>query len=289
MLTLKQSIVFIAAGTLLLGCSSANDKTANSADSSPDQAIVAAAQTDHQAIQKIDQLFSLTPTQHEAKQKALISCMASKGFIYTPSSPQNQLSIRSLITPAELPLAEARSSGYQSQTSSTAEGATGLDTPEAMEAFSGSHDSKVISVEGVPGGIKEDSCIATAYTELFGSAETGVFFEGGSLNLPLPYINAAMADSKTQNLNEQWSTCMKDEYSLEFETPSIISKYPEQQTIEVATADAQCREKINYESQLLDINNSYLTTFLDDNQDIIQQISDAKNLAETNAPKILNK
>lgn len=286
MLNVKQSLTLIATGALLVGCSAGNKEAANTENKS--QTIVAATQVDTQALQKIDQLFSLTPTQYEAQQKALTSCMASRGFTYTPSSRQNQRSLRSLISPSQLTLEQARSFGYQNQTSAPAEASTGLDAPGAMEAFSGTSDSKIISVEGIPGGVKEDSCIASAYSELFGSIETGVFFEGGSLNLPLPYLNAATDDPKTQELNAQWSTCMKNDYQREYESPSIIAKYPDQQTIDTATADAQCREKINYESQLLDIYNAYLTTFLNDNQDIIQQISDAKKLAEINAPKILN-
>lgn len=286
MFNFKQSLTIIATGALLVGCSAGNKEAADTENKN--QTIVAATQVDTQALQKIDQLFSLTPTQYEAQQKALTSCMASRGFTYTPSNRQNQRSLRSLISPSQLSLDQARSFGYQNQTSVLTEVSTGLDAPGAMEAFSGTSNSKIISVEGVPGGVKEDSCIASAYSELFGSTETGVFFEGGSLNLPLPYLNAAASDPRTQELNTQWSACMKNDYQLEYESPSIIAKYPDQQTINIATADAQCREKINYESQLLDIYNAYLTTFLNDNQNLIQQISDAKKLAETNAPKILS-
>lgn len=290
-MNIKQITTFFVASILLVGCTAVNDNTSSSSTGgiNQEQNITAAANPDPQAMQKIDQLFSLSSTQYEAKQKAIKECMASKGFIYTPNTSQAQRSLRSFIGPAELSLDQARSVGYQNQSSTVPELATGLEKPGAMEAFSGTPDSKTISVEGIPGGVKEDSCIASAYADLFGNVETGVFFEGGSMNLPLPYLNAAAVDTKMQELNKEWANCMENDHSLKFESPAIIAQYPDQQTIDTAVADAQCRQKTNYETELLSINNSYLTTFLNNNQDIIQQISDAKKVAETNAPAILNR
>lgn len=82
---------------------------------------------------------------------------------------------------------------------------------------------------------------------------------------------------------------MKKDHNRIFETPALTVKQTEQQTIDNATADAQCREKTNYEKTLKDINNAYLTTFLADKQNLIQQVTEAKKTAENNAPKILNK
>lgn len=273
----------------LNGCASNQQQNITNSQSSNEQPITAAQTIDTQALQKVDQLFTLSPTENDAKQRAIQKCMAQKGFTYI-AQPMSSSSIRNQVSPQPLTLEDARSYGYQKpSTASKAEAnaqsqaeAPGFDT-----AYGGTEDSKLISVEGIPGGVREDGCLAAAYQELFGSAETGVFFEGGTLNLALPYLNAARFDPAQEELDKKWSECIKTDYSLDYQTPDLASISIGADAQKIATADAQCREKVNYEQVLQNSLNAYLTTFLNDNQNIIQQLSDAKKTATENAPKIL--
>lgn len=273
---------------LLTACGNTQENTSTADIEQTAAKITPASAPDSQAIQKIDQLFSLSATQQDAKNRALSTCMAGKGFIYTPAQPTASFSIRSLISPAPLTLEQARARGYTDPQTQHKNTTSGLEAPGATEAFMGSADAKTISVEGIPGGIKEDGCLAAAYQQLFGNIEVGIFFEGGTLNLPLPYINAAMEDPQVAQLDQEWSTCMTENHQISLDTPSLIFKQPNLMTLETAVADAQCREKINYENRLTSITNGYLTAFLNDQQNLIQQITDAKKTAEINAPKILS-
>lgn len=291
----KLSAVLCTTLLFLTACSTTSSQQAtntNAGDNSRDTLnIQPATHPDAQAFQKIDQLFSLTPTQQDAKNKAISKCMESKGFTYQLATIYKDFSVRSLIMPEELPLSEARTYGYNAPSEAQLaekNSAGSLEADGAQEALQGSIEDQPLSVEGIPGGIRKGGCLATAYEELFGSAEAGIIFEGGTINLPLPYINAAMMSQAQENLDAKWSACMKEEHNLDFPTPSSVLEFQENQTIEKATADAQCREKTQYEEELKNIHLPYLTAFLNDQQNLIQQITDAKKAAETNAPKILS-
>lgn len=200
-----------------------------------------------------------------------------------------QYDVRSLFQPAELTLEQARANGYKSATSLRTEQNAGNLSPEEQEAFSGSVESQGITADGVPGEVKEDSCVADAYKKLYGSVESGVLFEGGVQNLPLPYVNTAKSDAAMDDVDKKWSQCMQDEHQLSFPNPDNTNISEESGSLDVAVADASCREKVGYEKTVKETLNKYLTSFLNDKEAVVQQLTEAKKTAEQNAPALLNK
>lgn len=220
MMKIRQAGCLVAATAALLLTVCAGNNTSSSEESSTETSVSAATAVDPQAIQKVNQLFATSTTIENAKQAALKQCMQGKGFTYTPSNVQPaQYDVRSLFQPAELTLEQARANGYKSATSLRTEQNAGNLSPEEQEAFSGSVESQGITADGVPGEVKKDSCVADAYKKLYGSAESGVLFEGGVQNLPLPYVNTAKSDAAMDDVDKKWSQCMQDEHQLSFPNP----------------------------------------------------------------------
>ena len=65
---------------------------------------------------------------------------------------------------------------------------------------------------------------------------------------------------------------------------AVHGKPAERQT---AIDDATCREKINYEEKTEQILDTYMTTFLEKEQDLIERVTTSQKTAEENARKIL--
>lgn len=57
----------------------------------------------------------------------------------------------------------------------------------------------------------------------------------------------------------------------------------------MAVADASCCEKVGYEKTVKETLNKYLTSFLNDKEAVVQQLTEAKKTSEQNAPALLNK
>lgn len=141
---------FAIATLMLSGCSSTDQATSQASQQPSAETITPAEHPDAQAMQKINQLFTLTPVQQDAKNKTIVQCMARKGFAYTPPTSK-EFSIHSLISPAELPLSQARTSGYATTELTRAEQTgSGIEAPGAQEAYQGTPTAENLSVEGNP-------------------------------------------------------------------------------------------------------------------------------------------
>lgn len=268
----------------LVGCSASSSETAP--DTTSETEIKPAAQIDHQAIEKVNTLFNMTPAAQQAKEAAVAQCIQGKGLTW-PIQPANpDFDIRSQMSPKPLSVEEAQQYGYQTPNSNPEQDASPVEDA-AWNAYMGNPENGRVAVDGVSGGIATDGCLAQSYKEVFGSAEAGVLFEGGILNLPLPYINAAQADKRITELDKQWATCMKNEHSVEIATPDLAAIDTSMDSHQLAVYDAQCRQEVKYEETTREVLNAYLTTFLADQQGVIDQLTQAKQTAEKNAPVIL--
>ncbi|WP_143539044.1 hypothetical protein [Rothia nasimurium] len=280
-----QTLSFIAVASIgLVGCSAIENESVDVAETE----IKAASQVDNQAIEKINTLFSMSPAAQQAKEAAISQCLSDQGLTWQPGQLNQPFDIRSQFSPKALSIEDAQQYGYLSQEPNTEVQAPLVDDT-ALEAYRGNPENGSVVVEGIPGAIAADGCLAQSYKAVFGSAEAGVLFESGIQNLPLPYIGAAQIDSKQEELNQRWSACMKDHYGIEIQTPDLASVDTSMDSHQLAMYDAQCRQEVNYEEVTTEILNAYLTTFLTDNEGIIDQLTQAKQTAEKNAPEILGK
>lgn len=286
----KQQITALVAFSLLVlpACASIDEAQELQEASTP---ITPASQVDPQAIEKINTLFSLSPSAQQAKEVAIARCVESKGYEW-PAATQlvDDFDVRELLFPYPLTQEEAQQAGYAHQQAPKA----GANMPEevseeAMDAYMGNPSQGSVTVEGIPGAIAANGCLAQAYQEVFGSKDAGVLFEGGINNLPLPYIGAAVEDSRMQELDNKWSLCMKNENGIDVESPSLAAIDTSMDSHTMAMADAACREAVNYEEETRKILNAYLTTFLVEKEGMIDQLTQAKKEAEKKAPEILGK
>ena len=277
---------YLPLASLLLLSLTACSAQESSQEETQEVQIKAADQVDSQAIEKVNTLFTLSPTAQQAQEAALAQCMTARGQTWVSSSAKLPYDVRSQLDPSPLSLAQAQAEGYSSHNYSQTQSLPNL-TEEAMLIYMGDPSQGSISVEGVPGSIAANGCLAESYTRVFGSAESGVFFESGILNLTLPYVNAVIHDSRSQELDQAWSACMKEEEGIEIASPALATIDTSLGPHQMAVADAQCREQVNYEEKTREILNSYLTTFLAENEGLIDQLTEAKKTAEQNAPEIL--
>lgn len=271
---------------VLSGCS-ANEATSTEAEQY-ESGIAPATQVDSQAIEKINTLFSMSPAAQQAKEVTVAQCLQAQGYSWSLRSTSERYDIRLDLSPRPLSVEDAQEHGYQKASTTLEQNNPDIDDA-TWAAYMGNPENGGISVDGVPGAIAADGCLAQSYEAVFGSAEAGVLFESGIQNLPLPYIGAAQMDSKQEELNQRWSACMKDNYSIEIQTPDLASVDTSMDSHQLAIYDAKCRQKVNYEEITEDILNAYLTTFLTDNEGVIDQLTQAKRIAEKNAPEILSK
>lgn len=283
---MKKRVYFSALMFFLVGCGASDEGPKNEPSASA-ESISAAQAPDSQAIEKVDEIFRMTPAMHDAVEKEIARCLDAQGLRWE-ARPYQARSVRSLASPTELSLEDARVRGYDARTNP--EEAGGLPPGKdqrANAAFAGDPEKGTVSVEGIPGGVAKEGCLATAYEKVFGAVESGVLFEGGAENLPLPYVNAALDGDSMRKLNDEWSGCMKRDEMLDYATPDLIHQPTKKPDIATAVADAKCREKIDYESRLRTQLNAYLTTFLNEKQGLIVQASDAKKAAESKVSEIL--
>lgn len=281
---LKPLLTLGATALLVTACGSAGTETAENTEP---QTIVAATTIDGQASEKVNTLFSISATAHQAQQVAVANCISEKGGTWQrATTTQEQYDIRQQFPLQSLTVEQARQHGYQAP-SPVDEAQPGGGDDATMALYSGDPANGSVTVDGIPGAIAADGCLAQSYEEVFGSAEAGVLFEGGIGNLPLPYLNAALEDKQYDALLEEWHTCMKDTYDIDIATPDLASVDTSMDSTTLAVYDATCRENIGFENTVENLLDAYLTTFLSEQDAVIDQLTSAKETAEQNAPAIL--
>ncbi len=250
-----------------------------------EEVIQPASQLDSQASEKVNSLFSMTPVAHQAQQKVVAECLAEKGFNEEGDSQQRDFRVRDLFPLQVLTVEDAHQYGYSKPSSLETDGKQMSEG--ALQAYIGNPENGSVRVEGIPGAIAKDGCLAHSYEEVFGDIESGMFFSGGIVNLPLPYIGESTNYPKYKEVVQSWSRCMLDNYQIDIETPDLLSITEGNQASTYAVYDATCREKIGYESVVEEALDAYMTTFLEDKAGLIDQLTRARQEAEENAPKVL--
>lgn len=275
-------LILLFVSVSLAGCSDSNLESSSGADSESTtisfEDIEPASNPDEYAVEKVNQLFNISTNTRALLEEEIFQCMSDKGLAYEKKIiVSSDYNVRDYMLPKPLTLENARSNGYSSESLYLEQNQLPADTSSSMfEALNGTENGDVISVAGVSGKIRSDGCLAKAYTEVYGSPEAGVLIEAGGSSLPIPYLNAAHLDQSLIELDDRWSQCMEKDFSLNFENPDFTNISPESGTIEVAVADATCRETVEYEKNVHQTMNAYLTTFLQDNENIIAEINDIK-------------
>lgn len=283
---------------LLTGCGAIEDALgANEPPvpvaSSQSPTIEPAKSPDPQAIDKVNSLFSVSPTVTQAQGLAVVQCMKDRGF--SMKRPPIANTIPMTLPYAPLSVDTARRYGYDSpEGASEGEGDpsedAGMSEEDSLkmgEALTGTMESGAVKVPGISGAINRDGCLAHSYEAVFGSAEAGVVFIGAAANLTRPYANTAKFD--LDDLVDQWAACMKRDHNLVVRSPDSLDVDLPQVDQAVALDDAQRRAKLDFDAKVRNTTNAYMTTFLHDKEEILDQVATAKKAAEENAPKILGR
>ncbi|MDO5749683.1 MAG: hypothetical protein Q4P78_00570 [Rothia sp. (in: high G+C Gram-positive bacteria)] len=271
-------------GVIVLALSACSAPSGVSHDASPESFQIAdmgsihkADAVDHQAVEKVNDIVLPPELVTKALQKSAGSCMVSRGHVqrdwyYMPRSE----SVRDIVVPVPLSIEAARDTGYNSLKSMRA------GEREKEYAFS---DAEAKDYYGYEGG---NSCQGQAWDKVFGDKElSALYFQ--TAKYMLPYVNAAITSEEAVAIDNEWSTCMKDKgYDYSSPSKAIVSVANKPESQEVAIADATCRDQVRFEERTEEILDAYMTTFLNDNQALLERVAQAKKNAEANAPNILD-
>ena len=248
--------VILSVGFLLAGCAGGASSTQSSPSSDTQQNISAAATIDTQATEKVDSMIFTSDNVERAYQRLASDCMVSKGYPDRKTYYMVEtFPVRSLLSPQPLSVEYARNSGYPSPTPpsryASLEGSINL-TEQEVKAYYGDNGNEVTKKL-------------------------------------LPYIRASVSNGAYSSLDDEWAHCMAERgytySSSDIAYDAVRGKPTEQQT---AIDDATCRERINYEEKTEQVLDAYMTTFLEKEQGLIEQVTTAKKTAEENARKILS-
>ena len=273
---LKFCIPGIALFFILSGCSQPADTVQQSVTPG---SISAARDVDMHAVEKVDHLISSSEIVDKAYQKSVRECMVSRGYAVRDKYPGFEMrTVRQLVIPRALSVQEARTYGY-------------ISTKEQARREKGTRDIELSENEenaltqGIAG---QEPCRYSAMNSVYGSSDTWEPYISLDSYIQ-PYVNAYLNSEDYYSLNKEWSQCMKGK-SYDYPSPgaAIRSATNTKNTQELAIADTQCRESVKYEENLQNGLNAYMTTFLNDNQALLERVAQAKKNAEANAPKILD-
>lgn len=264
---------------------SANAEKAYSASTAPQSSsasasasATASATVDTQATEKVNALIAISDNVERAYQRLASECMVSKGYPDRKTYYMVEtFPVRDLLSPLPLSVEYANKSGYPSHVPPSRYASledTVKMTEQETQAFYGD-DGK--------GGCRKE-----AELKLYGSGTLAGTREVVTEKL-LSYIRTSVVDGAYSSLDGEWERCMAERgytYSTsDIAYDAVHGKPAEKQT---AIDDAACREKINYEEKTEQILDTYMTTFLEKEQDFIEQVTTANKAAEENAQKILS-
>ena len=237
-----------------------------------------AVDVDYQAIQKIDNMILYPDIVKKSLKVAAGQCMRNKGYIYSEKYfiPENS-SVRLSISPAPLSVETARKHGYFANSEN-----------ERKEniSFSGGEESAYYGAEES----SENGCMVDALGAVFGDREIGLYYVT-IINVILPYANASLDAKEIEVLNEEWHQCMVTQKNMDYLSPPLAALDADgrrEKSQDIAIADAGCPEQVRYEERLTNNLNAYMTSFLNDNQALLERVAQAKKNAEANAPKLLD-
>lgn len=241
-----------------------------------------ANEVNHDATEIVNDAFSISPEVHDAQQKAAAQCMKERGYTWEPVPAQPTYDVRNSLHPTPLTVEEAKKYAYGPRTPNYEQLLPPIEQ-ETFEAYMGTDLSNPITSPQGGGSIASDGCLAESYKQVFGTAEAAVYFYGGPLNRPLPYLAAIHDNIEEIKVTEAWSACMADNYDIKVETPDLAAHSQDIDPYDMAVKDATCREETGFEEVMTELLDAYMTTFIEDQGDFIKQAKEYKDTAEANA------
>ncbi|WP_303950716.1 chromosome partitioning protein ParA [Rothia mucilaginosa] len=223
-------------------------------------------------------MISTSDNVERAYQRLASECMVSKGYPDRKTYYMvDTFPVRSLLSPQPLSVEYARNSGYPSPT-----------PPSRYASLEGSINMTEQEGKAYYGDNGKGGCREEAELKLYGSETLAGMQEEVTRKL-LPYIRASVSNGAYSSLDDEWARCMAERgytySSSDIAYDAVRGTPAEQQT---AIDDATCREKINFEEKTGQVLDAYMTTFLEKEQGLIEQVTTAKKTAEENARKILS-
>ena len=260
---------------------SANAEKAYSASTAPQSSSASASATatvDTQATEKVNALIAISDNVERAYQRLASECMVSKGYPDRKTYYMVEtFPVRDLLSPLPLSVDYANKSGYPS--------------PVPPSRYASLEDTVKMTEQETQAFYGDDGkggCRKEAELKLYGSGTLAGTREVVTEKL-LSYIRTSVINGAYSSLDGEWERCMAERgytySSSDIAYDAVHGKPAERQT---AIDDAACREKINYEEKTEQILDTYMTTFLEKEQDFIEQVTAANKAAEENAQKILS-
>ena len=258
---------------------SANAEKAYSASTAPQSSSATASATvDTQATEKVNALIAISDNVERAYQRLASECMVSKGYPDRKTYYMVEtFPVRDLLSPLPLSVEYANKSGYPS--------------PVPPSRYAHLEDTVKMTEQETQAFYGDDGkggCRKEAELKLYGSGTLAGTREVVTEKL-LSYIRTSVIDGAYSSLDDEWARCMAERgytySSSDIAYDAVHGKPAERQT---AIDDAVCREKINYEEKTEQILDTYMTKFLEKEQDFIEQVTTANKAAEENTQKILS-
>jgi len=150
----------------------------------------------------------------------------------------------------------------------------------------------------VPAGETEIPLLQTAGFEpltvadarAFGSEESRAIIKKVNVTA-VHYLNNDAIFKDLGPATEKWAQCMKERFGGDYTSPDMAReqyRQNNQDTHELAINDATCREATGLDAEQRKMAIAYLSSFLEKEQGLIEQVTTIKKTAEENARKILS-
>jgi hypothetical protein len=178
-----------------------------------------------------------------------------------------------------LTVADARARGYEERYSAAT---TALE--EQSRTMSEAEMQALYGTEGKGG------CMQEAARAVFGSEESYETIRKVNVTA-IHYLNNDAIFKDLGPATEKWAQCMKERFGGGYTTPVMAReqyRQNNQDTHELAINDATCREATGLDAEQRKIAIAYLSSFLEKEQGLIEQVTTSQKTAEENAQKILN-
>ena len=178
-----------------------------------------------------------------------------------------------------LTVADARTRGYKERYS--------LVTAELEEQSRTMSEAEMQALNGTEG---KGGCQQEATRAVFGSEESRAIIKKVNVTA-VRYLNNDAIFKDLEPAAEKWAQCMKERFGGDYTSPDMAReqyRQNNQDTHELAINDATCREATGLDAEQRKMAIAYLSSFLEKEQGLIEQVTTAKKTAEENARKILS-
>lgn len=242
-------------------------------------------------------LVGVDPNVDAAVDKVIHECMSTAGFdFHPPRTWEFDLDKNNGAVPP-LSVEEAKRSGYATTTKEFSDRENPPAEPENeseefAEALSGSRDQPDVTVElfGSETSWTAGGCVEEAAVRVYGSTKNELIGEDVVYNAGLEALTASREDPGIPKVMADWASCMSDTPFPQFRAPYEAYKSTlgsATSTIELAVADAECREEMDYSARLDRITDLYLSAFLTKYSAELVEVQQIRKDSQIEARKVL--